>query len=59
MSLMFIFIEIMELNYDICKLHDLKNILIYLFLKRVIMNLYVSKYIQKILNITYYQNCTT
>ena len=36
MSLMFIFIEIMELNYDICKLHDLKNILIYLFLKRVI-----------------------
>ena len=58
MSLMFIFIEIMELNYDICKLHDLKNILIYLFLKRVIMNLYVSKYVKKMLNITYYQTCT-
>ena len=58
MSLIFIFIEIMELNYDICKLHDLKNILIYLFLKRVIMNLYVSKYVKKMLNITYYQTCT-
>ena len=36
MSLMFIFMEIMELKYDIYKIHDLKNILIYLFLKRVI-----------------------